>query len=368
MTQTATDRSLNFSAGPATLPEPVLQQARSDIWNIADSGIGICEHSHRGPVFDKVINEAVEDCREIGGIPDDYQILFLQGGATLQFAMLAMNFLKDGTTADYLDTGVWTTKAIKEARKIGEVNVAFDGSTSKYDHCPSDDEITTTSQAAYLHYCSNNTIYGSRFETPPTTDSPVICDMSSDMFSRTIDWSKHAMVYAGAQKNLGPSGTVLVVIHDSLVDRCDGTLPLMLDYKVLASKGSRLNTPPTFGVYLMGKVFKWILESGGLAAMESRNERKAAIIYDAIEECSDFYSLVAREDSRSRMNIPFCCNTPELDAAFLERAASEGMSGLKGHRSVGGLRASVYNAFPVEGCVRFSELLKTFANDNQRSS
>ncbi|MDP7007992.1 MAG: phosphoserine transaminase [Phycisphaerales bacterium] len=364
MTQTATDRALNFSAGPATLPEPVLQQAREDLWNIADSGIGICEHSHRGPVFDKVIREAVEDCRTVGSIPEDFEILFLQGGATLQFAMIAMNFLKDGQVADYLDTGVWTTKSMKEAKKIGRVNVAFDGSKTQYDHCPTDEEINLSNNASYLHYCSNNTIYGTRFESVPTAVAPTIGDMSSDMFSRAIDWSKHSMVYAGAQKNLGPSGTVLVVIHKSLLDRCDGTLPLMLDYKAQASKGSMLNTPPTFGIYLMGQVFKWILNAGGLAAIEAQNELKAGLIYDALAECSDFYSLVAREDSRSRMNISFRCNTPELDAVFIDEAAKHRMSGLKGHRSVGGLRASVYNAFPVEGCERFASFLKEFASSH----
>ena len=364
MTQTATDRALNFSAGPATLPEPVLEQARTDIWDIADSGIGICEHSHRGPVFDNVINEAVSDCREVGSIPDDYEILFLQGGATLQFAMLAMNFLKEGSVADYLDTGVWTSKAIKEAKKIGNVNVAFDGSTTKYDHCPSDEELELSQSAAYLHYCSNNTIYGTRYENVPTTNAPVICDMSSDIFSRSIDWSKHAMVYAGAQKNLGPSGTVLVVIRKSLLEQCDGTLPLMLDYQAQASKGSMLNTPPTFGIYLMGQVLKWILNAGGLQAIEERNETKASIIYGALADCSDFYSLIARDDCRSRMNISFRCQTPELDALFLEKAATHRMSGLKGHRSVGGLRASVYNAFPVEGCEKFAAFLTEFANDH----
>jgi phosphoserine aminotransferase len=364
MTQTATGRAINFSAGPATLPEPVLEQARADIWEIAGSGVGICEHSHRGPVFDKVIHESIEDCREVGSIPEDYEILFLQGGASLQFAMLAMNFLKEGDIADYLDTGVWTNKAIKAAKKIGNVHVAYDGSLTKHDHCPSDDEIHTSKDAAYLHYCSNNTIYGTRFEHVPTTDSPVICDMSSDIFSRAIDWSKHAMVYAGAQKNLGPSGTVLVVIHNSLLERCDGSLPGMLDYKAIASKGSMLNTPPTFGIYLMGQVFKWILNEGGLSAIEERNEKKAAIIYDALAECSDFYTPVARKDCRSRMNISFRCQSPELDALFLEKAAAHRMSGLKGHRSVGGLRASVYNAFPVEGCQLFSEFLMDFAKEN----
>jgi phosphoserine aminotransferase len=310
------------------------------------------------------MNEAVADCREVGSIPDDYEILFLQGGATLQFTMLAMNFLKKGSVADYLDTGVWTSKAIKEAKIIGNVNVAFDGSATKYDHCPSDEEINLSQNAAYLHYCSNNTIYGTRFESVPHTNAPVICDMSSDIFSRAIDWSKHSMVYAGAQKNLGPSGTVLVVIHKSLLDTCNGTLPSMLDYQVQASKGSMLNTPPTFGIYLMGQVFKWILSIGGLSVIEERNEAKASVIYNALAYCGDFYSLIAREDCRSRMNISFRCQTPELDALFLTKAAEHRMSGLKGHRSVGGLRASVYNAFPVEGCEKFASFLTEFAENN----
>ena len=359
-----TDRSLNFSAGPATLPEPVLQQAQGDLWNIAMSGIGICEHSHRGPVFAKVIAEAVADCRAIGSIPDDFEILFLQGGATLQFSMLAMNFLQEGKTANYIDTGVWTTKAIKEAKKIGDVHVAFDGSNTNYDHCPSDDEIDCVEGASYLHYCSNNTIYGTRFPSVPSSDAPVICDMSSDMFSRSIDWTKHHMVYAGAQKNLGPSGTVLVVIHKDMLEKCADSLPLMLNYKVHADKGSCLNTPPAFGIYLIGQVFKWIMAEGGLGAIEERNERKANMIYDAIESSDGFYTLFAKASSRSRMNISFKSNSQETDARFLEKAAEQGMSGLRGHRNLGGLRASVYNAFPEDGCARFAEFLRNFASSN----
>jgi phosphoserine aminotransferase len=361
MTTTTTDRILNFSAGPATLPEPVLKQAQSDVWNIADSGIGICEHSHRGPVFDRVIDEAVADCRTVGNIPDDFEILFLQGGATLQFAMLAMNYLGEGQTANYLDTGVWTNKAIKEAKKIGNVHLAFDGSQCNYDHCPSNDEIQAVDGAAYLHYCSNNTIYGTRFSDVPASDAPVICDMSSDIFSRAIEWAKFDMVYAGAQKNLGPSGTVLVIIRKSMLEKCSDDLPVMLNYNAIAKKGSRLNTPPTFGIYLMGQVFKWILSEGGLQAIETKNEHKAGMIYHALDSNNDFYTTFARECCRSRMNISFKTKTPELDALFLEESAKQGMSGLKGHRNLGGLRASVYNAFPEEGCERFAEFLETFA-------
>ncbi len=361
MTTTTTDRILNFSAGPAALPEPVLQQARQDIWNIGESGIGVCEHSHRGPLFTQVLTEAISDCRTVGNIPDDFEILFLQGGATLQFAMIAMNFLSEGQIANYLDTGVWTTKAIKEAKKIGTVHVGFDGSVSNYDHCPSEEEIDSVENSAYLHYCSNNTIYGTRYENVPTSDAQIICDMSSEMFSRSIDWSKFDMVYAGAQKNLGPSGTVLVVMRKTMIEKCPDNLPLMLNYKAIAEKESCLNTPPTFGIYLMGQVFKWILSEGGLQEIEKRNENKAGMIYHALDSHGDFYTTFARECCRSKMNISFKTQTPEHDALFLEEASKRGMSGLKGHRNLGGLRASIYNAFPEEGCARFAEFLEEFA-------
>ncbi len=358
---TTTDRILNFSAGPATLPQPVLQQAQKDLWNLNESGIGVCEHSHRGPVFDQVIQEAVVNCRLVGGIPDEFEILFLQGGATLQFAMVALNFLGEEEIANYLDTGVWATKAIKEAKKTGNVHLAYEGKVSHFDHCPSDEEIDLTPNAAYMHFCSNNTIYGTRFTAIPTTDSPVICDMSSDIFSRSIDWESYDMVYAGAQKNLGPSGTTLVIIRKTMLDLCDDNLPLMLNYNAIAQKNSMLNTPPTFGIYLMGEVFKWILSEGGLQAIETRNEHKAGMIYHVLDECNDFYTTFAQVQSRSKMNISFKTKTPELDALFLEESAELGMSGLKGHRNLGGLRASIYNAFPEEGCARFSEFLQTFA-------
>ncbi|MCP3902071.1 MAG: 3-phosphoserine/phosphohydroxythreonine transaminase [Planctomycetes bacterium] len=357
-------RIFNFSAGPAVLPEDVIRQAQKDLWSIFDSGIGIMEHSHRGKAFDRVIAEAEADCRAIGNVPDDYEVLFLQGGATLQFAMIPMSFLPAGATADYIDTGVWTTKAIKEAKLFGNVNVAFDGSACSYDHTPTSGELKLTDGAAYCHYCSNNTIYGTRFETPPATSAPLIVDASSEMYSRPIDVGAHAMIYAGAQKNLGPSGVVLVIIRKDLMESARAGLPVMLDYKKQAAKGSRLNTPPTFGIYVMGQVFKWILGQGGLKAVAQANEAKARIVYDAIMGSGDFYAPVARPECRSRMNIPFRTGTPELDAKFISEALEHGMSGLKGHRDVGGLRASIYNAFPAAGCTALAEFMKDFAQRN----
>ncbi len=364
MPTTTTDRILNFSAGPATMPVSVLRQAQSDLLNIAESGIGICEHSHRGEIFDTILEEAIADCRVIGNIPDEFEVLFLQGGATLQFAMIAMNFLSEGETATYLDTGVWASKAIKEAKKIGNVHLAFDGSKCNYDHCPTDDEIDALENVAYMHYCTNNTIYGTRFSNIPASEAPLICDMSSDIFSRQVDWSKFDMVYAGAQKNLGPAGTVLVIIRKSMLEKCPDGLPSTLNYKMVATKGSRLNTPPTFGIYLMGQVFKWILNEGGLQAIEKKNEHKSGLIYDALDSIPDFYTTFARDGSRSQMNISFKTKSPELDAMFLEESAKQGMSGLKGHRDLGGLRASIYNAFPEEGCARFAEFIQSFASSH----
>lgn len=358
-----TTRIYNFSAGPAVLPEPVLQQAQQDLWNIDGSGVGILEHSHRGKVFDRVIAEAEADCRRIADVSDDYAVMFLQGGATLQFAMVPMSFLHDGTTADYPDTGVWTKKAIKEAKLFGNVNVAFDGSACKYDHTPSDSELTLTDNAAYVHYCSNNTIYGTRYDRPPTTNAPLIVDSSSEMFSRPIDVDRHALIYAGAQKNLGPAGCTLVIARKDFLETAKPGLPVMLNYAKQADKGSRLNTPPSFAIYIMGQVFKWILGQGGLDSVERHNEAKAKIVYDAIDG-NDFYTAVARGDCRSLMNIPFRTPNDDLDKKFVADALEHDMSGLKGHRDVGGCRASIYNAFPIEGCRALAEFMADFAAKN----
>jgi phosphoserine aminotransferase len=360
----ASKRIYNFSAGPAVLPEEVLHQCQQDIWNIFDSGIGIMEHSHRGPVFDRVIDEAKADCRKIANISDDYEVLFLQGGATLQFAMIPMNFLSPQTTADYPDTGVWTTKAIKEAKLFGNVNVGFDGSKIGYSHVPSDSEIKQTPGAVYMHYCSNNTIYGTRYNKAPASHSPLICDASSDIFSRTIDINRHAMIYAGAQKNLGPSGVVLIIMRKDLIAKGKKGLPSMLSYENHAKNDSRLNTPNTFGIYVIGQVFKWILKQGGLPALERRNAEKAKLIYDAIDSSGGFYKGVARPDSRSHMNITFRTASEELDKKFVSGAAKLEMDGLKGHRDAGGMRASIYNAFPSAGCKVLADYMKDFAAKN----
>lgn len=363
-TVTTNDRIFNFSAGPATLPEPVLEQVKIDCWNIFDSGIGIMEHSHRGKVFDRVLDEAVADCRQLGNIGDDYEILFLQGGATSQFGMIPMNFLADGQTADYPNTGVWTAKAIADARLFGNVNVAFDGGQTNFAHIPTDEEINQIDNAAYFHYCSNNTIYGTRFEQPPATDAPLICDNSSEMFSRPIDVSKYSMIYAGAQKNLGPSGVTLVIIRKDFVKRANPNVMAMMNYQKHIDAESRLNTPPAFGIYVMGQVFKWMLTEGGLDAIETRNNRKAALIYEAIDELDGFYNGHSEKDCRSVMNVTFRTPSEELDTKFLAEAAEQQMDGLKGHRKVGGIRASIYNAFPESGCKALAEFMREFAAKN----
>ena len=359
-----TNRILNFSAGPAILPEEVLEQARQDMWNIADSGIGICEHSHRGPVFDQVLEEAILDCRSVGQIPEDFDILFLQGGATMQFAMIPMNFLPSGEWANYINSGVWAKKAIGEAKKLGEVNVAFDGADDGYSRAPGQGDLNLREDAAYLHYCSNNTIYGTQSTSEFKVDSRIICDMSSDFFSKPIDWSHFDMVYGGAQKNLGPSGTVLVIVRKDMLEKCPEKLPAIFNYSAIAQKGSRLNTPPVFGIYLMGQVFKWIEREGGLEEIQNRNERKARYIYDSLKTHSECYKIFAQEGSRSLMNIAFTTGSEELDAEFIKEASAQDMSGLKGHRNLGGLRASIYNAFPEKGCKKFADFLQSFASSH----
>jgi len=358
---TTTSRTtLNFSAGPAVLPECVLEQAAQDIIDLDGTGIGVLEHSHRGPAIDRVFNEAVEDCRAVADIPEDFEILFLQGGASMQFAMVPMNFLPAGATADYVDTGSWTAKAIKDGGKIGNVHTAWSGKDACYNAIPTAGEIQWSSDAAYGWYCTNNTIYGTTWSEAPSCRASLVADMSSDIFSRPIDWSSHDLVFAGAQKNIGPAGVTLVIIRRSMLERANTSLPAMLRYDIHADKGSRYNTPPVFGVYCAGLVFKWIRSLGGLEAVAEMNRRKAGVIYDAIDGSGGFYTGHAKTCCRSMMNIPFTTPNPELDAAFIAEAAAEGMSTLKGHRSVGGIRASIYNAFPEDGCRRLADFMAAF--------
>jgi phosphoserine aminotransferase len=365
-----TDRIFNFSAGPAVLPEPVLRQAQEAIWNAAGSGIGIMEHSHRGKVFDKVRDEAEQDCRDLAGIPDDYDVLFLQGGASLQFSMVPMNLLPADRTADYLLTGVWAQKAVKEAKILGcKVHLAASGEATNFDRIPAASEIKYSASPAYVHLTTNNTIYGTQWRSEPAVPAgvPLVADTSSDMYSRPIDVSKYGLIYAGAQKNLGPSGVVLVIIRKNLVEAGAKTLPTMLQYRTHAAEKSLYNTPPTFGIYVMGRIFKWIKEEGGLRAMGEHNESKAGLLYDYIDQ-SDFFRGTAQPDSRSLMNVCFRAPTEELEAKFISEATKRGLDGLKGHRNAGGMRASIYNACPRAAIESLVAFMKEFERANRAAA
>ena len=360
------DRIHNFSAGPAVLPEPVLRKAQEAIWNAGGSGIGILEHSHRGKLFERVINEAEETCRSLGAIPDNYRILFLQGGASLQFAMVPMNFLSAERTADYLVTGVWSQKAVKEAKPLGKVHIAVTGEATNFDRIPKPEEIRYSTNPVYVHLTTNNTIYGTQWRTEPPVPSgvPLVADTSSDMYSRPIDIQKYGIIYAGAQKNLGPSGVVLVIIRDDLVEAGSKTVPTMLQYRTHAGENSLYNTPPTFAIYVMGEVFKWIQAEGGLAGMAEHNEAKARLLYEFIDN-SDFFGGTVQPDSRSRMNVCFRAPTEELEAKFISEATKRGLDGLKGHRSAGGMRASIYNACPRRAVEALVAFMKEFERANR---
>ncbi|HET6578103.1 MAG TPA: 3-phosphoserine/phosphohydroxythreonine transaminase [Gemmatimonadales bacterium] len=365
-----TDRIYNFSAGPAVLPEPVLRKAQEAIWNVAGSGIGIMEHSHRGKVFDRIINEAEAACRSLAGIPDDYHVLFLQGGASLQFSMIPMNLLPADRTADYLLTGVWAKKAVKEAKVLGRtVHLAASSESTNFDRIPRPDEIAYSARPAYVHLTTNNTIYGTQWKQEPAVPagSPLVADTSSDMYSRPLDVSKYGLIYAGAQKNLGPSGVVLVIIRKDLAEAGPKTLPTMLQYRTFAADRSMYNTPPTFGIYIMGEVFKWIQSQGGLAAMAEHNAAKAKLLYDHID-ASDFFRGTVQPDSRSLMNVCFRAPTEELEASFIAEATRRGLEGLKGHRSVGGMRASIYNACPKPAVEALVAFMKEFEQANRATA
>lgn len=346
-------RKLNFSSGPAALPEPVLRNAQAALLDLDGSGIGILEHSHRGAEFGRVLERTEAAIREVGGIDDAYAILFVTAGATHHFAMVPQNFLGAGQTADYCDTGIWSGKAIEEARRVGAVHVAC-SSAPAFDATPR--ELTFSAAPRYVHYTSNETIYGTQWATPPVAPAPLVCDASSDIFSRPLSLANHALIYAGAQKNLGPSGISLVIARKDFLETGATNLPPLAQYRTYAKEQSMHNTPNTFGVYIIGEVVAWIRDQGGLTAMAERNARKAKLLYDFLDQ-SQAWRGHAQPDSRSLMNITFRGATRELEATMLARAEERGLSGLKGHRSVGGLRASIYNAFPEEGVQRLVELL-----------
>lgn len=358
-----TQRIWNFSAGPAVMPECVLEEARENLLSLGTTGIGVMEHSHRGKAFLKVYEETEARCREVAGIPANYKVLFLQGGASLQFAMLPMNFLRPDATADYLITGAWSEKARDEAVRFGNVHTACSSADQNFSYIPA--ETAYSAAPAYVHFTSNNTIFGTQFRTEPTppTDAPLICDASSDIFSRPIDVSKYGVIYAGAQKNLGPSGVTLVIIRDDLIAAGNKELPAMLQYRTHAKNDSMYNTPPTFAIYVVGLVLKWIQAQGGLAAIGERNQRKAGKLYAYLEQSRMFHTTAA-PDSRSLMNVTFVTGNEELDTKFCSAATKAGFDGLKGHRSVGGMRASIYNAFPEAGIDALIEFLREFEAAN----
>ncbi|MBL8817822.1 MAG: 3-phosphoserine/phosphohydroxythreonine transaminase [Planctomyces sp.] len=354
------NRIFNFSAGPAVLPESVLEEARENLLSLGSTGIGICEHSHRGKPFMAVAAEAESLCRQLAGIPDNYKVLFLQGGASLQFSMVPMNFLTADRCADYLVTGAWSEKALQEAKLYGKTHVACTSKDGNYNYIPS--EVTYSSNPLYVHFTSNNTIFGTQFSAEPKgvpEGSFLVCDASSDIFCRPIDISRYGLIYAGAQKNLGPSGVTLVIIRDDLVKAGDSKLPTMLQYRTHAENESMYNTPPTFGIYLMMLVFRWIRDQGGLKATEARNRAKADALYNYLDQ-SALFKPTARKDSRSLMNVTFVTGDEARDNAFIKAAEAAGFSGLKGHRSVGGMRASIYNAFPASGVDALVQFMKDF--------
>jgi phosphoserine aminotransferase len=357
---TIVHRVLNFSAGPAVMPMSVLEEIQRDLVSLPGVGMSILEVSHRSEAFESILAQAEADIRTLANMPSNYKVLFLQGGASMQFSMVPMNLLAAGATADYIDSGSWADKAIKEAKKVGTVNVAATTKGESYSRVPRQNELKLTPGAAYVHMTSNNTIEGTEFkELPSVGDAPLVSDTSSDMFSRPIDVAKHALIYSGAQKNMGPAGVTVVIVRDDMVQRSQKSLPTMLSYAVHAENGSMYNTPPAFGVYAVGLVMKWLLAQGGLARMAVANERKAGKLYAEIDR-TGFYRGTAHKECRSLMNVTFRLATEDLEKQFIKESTAAGLDGLKGHRSVGGMRASIYNAFPEEGVDTLVAFMREF--------
>jgi phosphoserine aminotransferase len=353
-------RIYNFSAGPAVLPLPVLEEAQRDLVALPGVGMSVMEISHRSNVFDGIIQGAEADMRSLGGIPANYRVLFLQGGASLQFSMVPMNLLVADGLADYIVTGEWASRALEEARKVGRTNVAASTEGENFRRVPSPGELRLTAGAAYVHMTSNNTIHGTEWHgVPDVGDAPLVCDASSDMYSRPVDVTKFGLIYAGAQKNLGPSGVTVVLVREDLLGRSSEKLPIMLNYRTLAENGSRYNTPPVFGIYILRLVMKWLVGIGGLPAIARTNDRKAALLYGELDRTA-FWRPHADQGSRSRMNVTFRLGSEALEKLFVQQATAAGLDGLRGHRSVGGLRASIYNAFPLEGVEALVEFMREF--------
>lgn len=357
-------RVYNFSAGPAVLPEEVLQEAADEMLDYRGTGMSVMEMSHRSKAYDTIIKEAEADLRELMNIPDNYKVLFLQGGASQQFAMIPMNLMKN-RVADYIVTGQWAKKAYQEASLYGMANKIASSEDKTFSYIPDCSDLPISEDADYVYICENNTIYGTKFKTLPNTKGkPLVADVSSCFLSEPVDVTKYGVIYGGVQKNIGPAGVVIVIIREDLIteDVLPGT-PTMLRYKIHADADSLYNTPPAYGIYICGKVFKWLKKMGGLEAMKERNEKKAKILYDYLDESKLFKGTVRKED-RSLMNVPFITGNEELDAKFVKEAKEAGFENLKGHRTVGGMRASIYNAMPIEGVEKLVEFMKKFEAEN----
>ena len=358
-------RVYNFSAGPAVLPEEVLKEAAAEMLDYNGTGMSVMEMSHRSKAFEEIIQTAEADLRDLMNIPDNYKVLFLQGGASQQFAMIPMNFMKN-KVADYIITGQWAKKAWKEACKYGKANAIASSEDKTFSYIPDCSDLPISEDADYVYICHNNTIYGTTYNTEPNTKGKIlIADMSSDILSQPVDVSKYGMIYFGVQKNVGPAGVVVCIIREDLIteDVLPGT-PTMLTYKTHADANSLYNTPPCYGIYICGKVFKWLKKQGGLEAMKARNEKKAKILYDYLDQSEMFKGTVVKED-RSLMNVPFVTGDKDLDAKFVKEAAEAGFVNIKGHRTVGGMRASIYNAMPIEGVEKLVEFMKKFEAENK---
>ncbi|MFG3433623.1 3-phosphoserine/phosphohydroxythreonine transaminase [Lysinibacillus fusiformis] len=361
-----TQRAYNFNAGPSALPQEVLEKAQQQLVDFRDSGMSIMEMSHRSAIFDEVHNEAIALLKKLYAIPENYEVLFLQGGASLQFTMVPMNFLSTDQKASYVLSGSWSEKAFKEAKFFGTPVEAASTKENQYRHIPALADIQFNEDDAYVHITSNNTIYGTQWKDYPNTGNvPLVADMSSDILSKPIDIQKFGLIYAGAQKNLGPSGVTVVIIRKDLLEKANKNIPTMLKYTTHADSNSLYNTPPTFGIYMLGEVLKWVEFNGGVAAVEKHNELKAKVIYDAIDNSNGFYKGHATPESRSLMNITFRVTDEELEKLFLAEAKAAGFVGLNGHRSVGGCRASTYNAVPLEACEALRDFMVDFQQKHQ---
>ncbi|WP_010283523.1 3-phosphoserine/phosphohydroxythreonine transaminase [Bacillus timonensis] len=358
-------RAYNFNAGPSALPLEVLNRAQAELLNFKGTGMSVMELSHRSKEYDQVHQQAISDLRSLLRIPDDYHVLFLQGGASLQFSMIPMNFLTPGKTADYILTGSWSQKALDEANKHGETHVLATSKEEKYSYIPEIDVTNHSINSAYVHITSNNTIYGTQWETYPTYENvPLIADMSSDILSREININQFDMIYAGAQKNLGPSGVTVAIIKDSLLKQGNSNLPTMLDYNTHVKSNSLYNTPPTFSIYMLSLVLDWVKQQGGVPAIEAKNNEKAALLYNTIDDSDGFYKAHAKTGSRSIMNVSYTLPNEELTKKFLTQAKEKGFIGLNGHRSIGGCRASIYNAVPYESVEALASFMEVFKSEN----